>query len=207
MLQESCDHSAIQIFEKDQRPIFVLYGTDPHFEEIIHDFQEYFQKRDDVLYLFLDMEQEKYDVPEKTFFEILQQLVSSLIDHLPESDQNPQLFSIFRSLWNLRKKTRDYEAEDQLAEFVRFTEFSCYPTLRDVLCRSNQPIVIGFHQFEKVVGWGNKIYNFILEDLLKALEGVQLRFVLFTRSDQKPGLFYGSNEESTKKRILFYKLL
>ncbi len=206
MLQEkSVVHPVIQTFETDRRPIFVLYGDDSNFEEIRRDLRDYLQTCEKMLYLSLDIEQ--YEVPEKTCFEVVQQLINSLLDTIPEADEDSRLSSIFRMLWNLRKKIRECDTDVQLAEFIRFTQCSCYPTLRHTLYKNDQPVVIGLDQFENVAVWAHKMYNFILEDLLDALEGVPLRFVLFVRGTQKPSLFYGSNEESAQKRVLFYKII
>ena len=207
MVHESVVHSIAQTFKEEKnKPIFAVYGSLPGVEEIVSGFQEDIQGEKEFLYLSLDIGNEKYETPEGALFALLQHLIDVLIDKIPESDENAQLLSQFRLLWNIRKSVRDSESEEQLAEFVRFTEFSCYPVLQEILRKRHQPVLIEFFQFEKIAIWGTIVYNFLLDNILQALEGINLRFVLFVNEDNKPRLFYGSNEESTKEKMFFYKL-
>ncbi len=206
MCQESRATKIIEQFEQDTRPIFVVYGADLHFTDVIESFRQHFQKRPEDLYFFLDMGVNKRDTPGETFFEIVRQIVDLLLDKFPDPDEQTRLFQPFRMLTNLKEKTRSYEPDEQLAEFVRFTYYSCYPTLGEVFSKRKQLIVIEFKRFETVVEWGRKIHNYILDSLLKTSEGANLRFVLFVQSNKKPRLFYGSDEEGSRDKVTFYKI-
>jgi hypothetical protein len=204
--QESPAYSVIKYFEEDTHPIFVVYGTPPYFTEVIDGFRDHFQRRPEDLYFFLDMEMNKRNTPGETFFEIVRQIIDLLLDTILDPEEQIRLLQPFRMLTNLKEKTRTYEPDEQLAEFVRFTYYSCYPTLGEVFCNRKQLIIIEFKRFETVVEWGKKIHNYILDSLLKNTEGGNLRFILFVQSDTKPSLFYGSDEESSRKKVTFHKL-
>ena len=206
VFQESATIPLIQIFEKDQSPIFVIYGASQDFKDAINTFGSHFQTREEHLFLSLDMEHEKRDTPGETLFEIVQQLIDSLIDNAFDAEEKVELFETFRMLEKLKKRTREYEAEDKLAEFMGFAESICYPILGNVFVRRNQSFIIEFTRFEEVSEWGIKIRNFILDRLLEKAAGLNLRFVLFVKSNDRPTLFYGSNQEGMAKRVTFYKL-
>ena len=204
--QELPARPVIKRFREDAHPIFVVYGAPPNFKEVLSGFRDHFQGAAAYLYLSVDMGLKKRETPGETCFEIVRQLVDSLIDTTTDPNGKGQLLETFRLLVNVKEKTQAYAPEDKLAEFVRYAEFSCYPALGTVLSNRKDPIIIEFRQFEKVAVWGPKIHNFIFESLLNTLAGVDLRFVLFVQSPQKPSLFYGSNEEGGREWVTFYKL-
>ncbi len=221
--------SALHTFEQESRPIFVLYGARSRIEGVMSDFQAHLRERGDLLYLPLNMEQGKHETPEETYFDVIQQLLNTLLDVVTDGDNQAQLSSLFRKIWNLRKNTKQADADHQLAEFIRFTRHSCYPVLSETLNTVRQPVVIGLERFEQVAMWSGRLYNVILENLLEALPvgaqascpqtqggqdvrapkiagltGVPLRFVVFVQEAKKPAFFYGSNEEGSKERVAFY---
>ena len=204
--ESSVAYSVVHTFEQDIRPIFVLYGDDSNVEDIMSGFQTYLRECERILYLPLNMEQGKHDTPEETYFEVVQQLLNALLDVITDHDDQTRLSSLFRMIWNVRKNTSNHEGERQLAEFIRFTQHACYPILHRTFCHTQHTIVIGLEQFEHVAMWSSKLYNVILENFLGTLTEIPLRFVLFVRSEQKPDLFYGSNEEGSKERVVFYKV-
>lgn len=206
MSQESLAYPVIKHFEESKEPIFVVYGTAPYFPEVSSSFRDHFQRCPEDLYFFLDMGLNKRETPGETFFEIVRQIVDLLLDKTPDPDEQSRLFQPFRMLTNLKEKTRTYEPDEQLAEFVRFTYYSCYPTLGELFCKRKQLIIFEFKRFETVVEWGRKIHNYILDSLLKNSRKGNLRFVLFVQNDNKPSLFYGSDEESSRERVAFHKL-
>ncbi len=196
--------SLIEDFEKDRNPIFVIYGASSHFEDVISSFHHRFQKNGDDLYLPLDMKAAKCSTLVETIFEIVQQLGYQLIEKIPESDKKNQLYRTLCLFQKLNRETRDCDLDVKLAKFVPFAEYSFYPTL-EAICRKNQGIIGSFEGFEEVVQWGSAIRNFILDSLLRKLAAVDLRFVLFVQSDDQPRLFYGSDEENTRKKVTFHK--
>lgn len=204
--ESSLAERIIRQFEADTHPIFVVYGTAPCFPRVINDFRDHFQRRPEQLYFFLDMGLNKRETPGETFFEIVRQMVDALLDALSDPDEQTQLFQPFRMLTNLKERTRMYDPDDQLAEFVRFTYYACYPTLGQVFAKRNRLVIIEFQRFETVVEWGKKIHNYILDSLLTNTGSQKLRFVLFVQSNTKPSLFYGSDEESSRQKVTFYKL-
>lgn len=206
LCQESPAYPVITHFDEEKKPIFVVYGNAPYFPDVINGFRHHFQQHPEGLYFFLDMGMNKRDTPGETFFEIVRQIVDLLLDRFPDPEEQRRLFSPFRMLTNLKEKTRSYEPDEQLAEFVRFTSYSCYPILGEVFSQCNHFIIIEFKGFETVVDWGRKIHNYILDSLLQSSEGVNLRFVLFVQSDKKPSLFYGSDEESSRDKVTFHQL-
>ncbi|GAK59641.1 hypothetical protein U27_06626 [Candidatus Vecturithrix granuli] len=136
----------------------------------------------------------------------MRQIVDLLLDRFPDPEEQQRLFPSFRMLTNLKEKTRTYEPDEQLAEFVRFTYYSCYPTLGEMFSRRKHYVIIEFKGFECVVDWGRKIHNYILDSLLQSSKGGNLRFVLFVQNDRKPSLFYGSDEESSRNKVTFHHL-
>jgi hypothetical protein len=204
--QEALAEHIIAHFESVATPIFVVYGESSQFPELIQLFRDHYAECPDTLDLFLDMGMNKRETPGKTFFEIVRQIVDFLLDKVPDPEAQSQLFQPFRMLTNLKEKTRTYDPDDQLAEFVRFTYYSCYPILGEVFTKRNQLIIIEFKGFETVAEWGKKIHNYILDSLLERAGGQNLRFVLFVQSTKKPSLFYGSDEESSRKKVTFHKL-
>lgn len=207
MSQDSTTYQIIQQFETTTSPIFVVYGTVPYFTELISGFRVHFQElQEEQLYLFLDMAQKKRDTPGETFFEVVRKIIDLLLDKIPDAETQTLLVQPFRMLTNLREKTREYDSDDQLAEFVRFTDYSCYPILAEVIGKEKQLTIIEFKSFEKIVEWGKKFHNYILDSLLKNSAGGNLRFVIFVQSEKKPSLFYGSDEESSRERVTFFKL-
>lgn len=192
----------IKAFGNNTRPIFVIYGIVPYFEEIINGFREHFQESEKVIYLVLNMEIAKHNTLAETLLEIVQQLVSQLIQRISESEQKNKLYEMFYKLHHLRERieSKIYEPEDKLGEFVSFAESQFYPILK-AICKRDQKIIIGCERFEKVAQQGSKIRNFFLEKFVE-----EFWFVLFFEADDKPSLYYGSNEEHTLENITFYKL-
>ena len=179
----------------------------PHSPNLSESSENTFRKQQErTLYLFLDMAQKKRDTPGETFFEVVRKIIDLLLEKIPDPETQMQLVRPFRMLTNLREQTREYEHEDQLAEFVRFTDYSCYPVLGRVLESPPHLTIIEFKGFEHVVAWGRKFHNYLFDSLLKNAGENRLRFVIFVQSDQKPRLFYGSDEESSRDKVSFYRL-
>ena len=146
--------AVIARFHAEPAPIFVVYGAPPDFEAVRKGFREHFQRAPACLYLIVDMGLKKRETPGETCFESVRQLIDALIDAITEPAGKGQLLETFRLLVKVQEKTGSYAPEDTLAEFVRFAELSCYPTLGDVLDSCQNPIIIEFRQFEKVAAWG-----------------------------------------------------
>lgn len=206
LCQESPAYPVITHFEEDKKPIFVVYGHVPYFPDVINGFRHHFQQQAAGFYFPLDMAKNKRETPGETFFEIVRQIVDLLLDRLPDPEEQRRLFSSFRLLTNLKEKTRRYEPDEQLAEFVRFSSYSCYPIVGKMFSQHKHFIIIEFKRFETVINWSRKIHNYILDGLLQSSKGGNLRFVLFVQSDQKPSLFYGSDEESSRDNVAFHQL-
>ena len=81
--------------------------------------------------------------------------------------------------------------------------FLFYPILEDIGKR-RQTVIIGFERFEEVARWDSQIYNFILDRLLESLIEVNIRFIVFVQSIQKPCLYRGSAEEYSSNTVTFY---
>lgn len=196
----------IETFQNNQRPIFVVYGTTPDFQTVIEGFIGQLQTMEDQLYLPINMAREKRENPGETLFEVMHQIVDTLIDKASSTEEQFQLFQVFRMLENLKKQTRESDPEDKLAEFMGFAESVCYPNLVEVLSRREQACIIGLIRFEHVIEWSSKIRNFLVDRILKRSPGGYLRFILFSQSIEQPSLFYGSNKEGSEKQVTFHKL-
>lgn len=196
----------IETFESDQRPIFVVYGCGSGFPAVVEEFVEWLQTAAAYLYLPINMKAEKRENPGDTLFEVIHQIIDTLLDKAHSNEEQFQLFQVFRMLENLKKRTREADPEDKLAEFMGFAESVCYPNLTEILGRRDQPCMIGLTHFEHVAEWGSKIRNFLVDRLLRRSSGHRLRFVLFVQTPEPPVLFYGSNQEGSEKQVSFHKL-
>lgn len=165
----------------------------------------YCQQQDHTFYLPVTIEDNAYATPEDTLFTVIQQLINALIDAMPAHEQAP-LLNVFRTLWNVQKKVKEYAPEDQRAEFMQFCEFSCFPVLRDLFKSEERTLAFVFYHFEHVCRWAGVLYNFLLDPLIDNFTHIPLRIVVFVNSDEKPGFFYGSNEESDRQAVCFYRL-
>lgn len=191
-------------FEKDAAPIFVAYGLDPHFEEVIHNFHIRFDTSEEDLYLSLNMGKAKCDTQEDTIFEIIHQLAELCIPKISNAKDADALLKQLPAFRKAHREKGDNQPENQLWRFASFAEFVVYPPLQE-LFRTKHRNIIGFVGFEEVAEWSTAIYKFILDSLLRHITGVKLRFVIFVRSDKRPMLnfFYGSNQEDARAKISF----
>ncbi len=195
----------ISNFEEDFKPFFVVYGSASGFDRIMHDFCTHFQKKENTLYLALDMKTIQANTLAQTLFEIAQQLGEQLVKILPATREKRELDKTLSILQSIKKVTKDHEHEKRLANFIVFTDLKFHPIFHNG-CKEFQSIVIGFEGFEIVSELGSKIRNYLLDRLLRELRGVNLRFVFFVHDNDKPRLFYGSNEEMIREQIAFINL-
>ena len=201
MSQKSPIKPVIKAFEEDKNQIFVVYGIELSFEDIIGCFRKHFQGRKGITYLVLNMEDIKCNTRAEIIFEIIQKLGDQFTPKISGSYVKGTL----HMLQILRERTKTRGDEAQLDVFMHFTEFMFYPELMKSLGGKNRSIIIEFEQFERVAKWGKEIRNYILEKLLKKVKGVNFRFVLFVQSPDRPRLYYGSAEEYIDN-VTFYKI-
>lgn len=200
---ESPAYQVIQEFEKSHTPIFVMYGDTSQFTEVVNGFREYFQRKTNTLYLSINMQTGKRETVGKTLFEIMHQLLDILLDRAKNNKEHFQLFHMM--LENLKKRTREGEPDDKLAEFVNFA-YVCYPNLVEMLSQRKQTCIIELNHFEHVSEWDWKIGNYFIDPLLTRWIGENLHFVLFSQQNTEPRLDYGSKKEELSLQVTFYKL-
>ncbi len=147
----------------------------------------------------------KRDTYDETIIEIVRQLGNQLIKKTPDSDEKDQLYKTLYSLQNFIIQTIDSEPEVKRIEYEGLAGSLLYPDLAAICKKNNQPIIISLERFEEVLDWASQIHIILLKRLLRELDGVELHFVLFVRSDDKPRLFYGSNKYSNKKSVTSYR--
>ena len=201
----------ISIFEQQRhKPIFVIYGNAPQFETLTAAFIAQLQARPEVLYLPVDLAQEACQAPEDELFAIIEIFLNALLEISWPPAQQTRLLAIFRVLYNLRRKVRTYAPAEQLAEFVRFNEFACYPVLQALFApspnSSARSVLVGLQQFERLSASGDLVYNYFIEHLLHALTGIDVRFLVLAQQAEPPDLFYGSGAEHAFARVCAYRM-
>lgn len=79
LCQESPAYPVITHFEEEKKSIFVVYGNAPYFPDVMNGFRCYFQQQAARFYFPVDIKINKRDTPGETFFEIVRQIVESVI--------------------------------------------------------------------------------------------------------------------------------
>ncbi len=208
-MQESPVTSVIQAFENNSKPVFVVYGAVPHFERIITDFRMYCQNREDALYLPLDMELAKRDSLAETLFEILQQIGYwvGFIAKITDSEKKFQIDETLQTLHHFKKHLSNSQSleENQLVEFVRFSDSCFFPALKKFLSQ-DQKIILEYTRFEQIAKWSKQMWRYIFDPLINKLKETELRCIIFTNSIDEPRLYSGSSKKAASDIITFHKI-
>ncbi|GAK59634.1 GUN4 domain protein [Candidatus Vecturithrix granuli] len=197
---------AIQAFENNIRPIFVVYGDVPYFPELISEFRTHVQENECNFYITLDMEIANRETLADTCVEIFQQLLHGYryIEPILSSEQEAQIPKVWKRLEQVKQRIADAKPEHKFAELVRFAEIELYPFLKN-FCKKSA-FCIELNRFEHVMNHSVGIGNFLLERLLLSETESSLRFVIFAKHATEPRLYPGSNQEFVRETITFYKL-
>ena len=192
--------------EKPAPPIIAVYGGSPHFDQLAADFCVAAERVEHTLVVSLDVGSVSCQTPEEGIFALIQQLFDALIKHADHAADRSHLLTAFYDVWNLSNAVKGVSKEERFAAFIRFTEYVAYPQLTALLRQSPRRVICVARAMERAECWTATLHHFVLETLLHAMNGVDLRCILFSNSARPPDVCYGSNEEDAAERVRFVRV-
>ncbi len=201
---------AIQTFEAQKKPVFVLYGKNrAASEEIRKAFSDTYctSSNEERLHIALDMGKIGTEVSnsfEGIISEIVYQIVTQCLDQVPTPDL------LYKTSYRLEQLIRKYRNSNIEPEKLKgFLEWVVCPDLKEIW-KEYSSIVISIQHFEKAYDWRESVYEYIITPFLAENYIKQkLRFVFWTAMATQPLFYSGSNQQKRQKvleHILYYNI-